>query len=57
VQVADERRQDLAQARIFATRNLAQHRFGDVFLVFNDHRAAPPNAERLRPGASAADFT
>src|SRR5215831_7313574 len=41
VQVADERGQDLAQARIFGARNFAQYRFRDVFLVFNDHRAAP----------------
>src|SRR5690349_12435703 len=57
MQVADKRRQYFAQPRIFAAGNLAQYRFGDVFLVFNDHRAAPRAAGRLRLGALAADFT
>jgi hypothetical protein len=37
VQVANERRQYLAQARIFGALKLAQDRPGNVFLVLDDH--------------------
>src|SRR5215468_8258026 len=52
VQVADKRRQNLPQTGIFAPRNLAQYRFGDVFLVFNNHRPLrePPDVCGLALG-------
>ena len=46
VQVAHEGRHDLLETRIGRALQLGQHRFGDVFLLFDDHGPAPA---RFRP--------